>query len=136
MHVSEFKVLVKCDHVKKLKVATTTKSGTFEVEIPSDQTKGTASTASVNCEAKLLGGPIKVYVSNKNMVSKIVKDKDTYRVSSPLSFSISCPSSLMKNGKCQTGLDSSKTVDLPLPREWGLAPSSYYVPFIPIIGVP
>ncbi|RZB76524.1 hypothetical protein D0Y65_034816, partial [Glycine soja] len=31
---------------------------------------------------------------------------------------------------------SSKSFDLPLPREWGLAPSSFYVPFFPIIGIP
>ncbi|KAL5765461.1 hypothetical protein ACOSP7_016078 [Xanthoceras sorbifolium] len=137
---SGIKVLVKCDHVKKLAVATTKSSGSFEVELPSDTTGKSSSTSPhLNCHAKLLGAPLKLYVSNKNMVSKIVKDRksNSYKVSTPLAFSISCPSTLMKNGKCgatSNVIGSSKTADLPLPREWGLAPSSYYVPFFPIIG--
>lgn len=138
-HLSDFKVLVKCEHVKKLAVATTKGSGSFEVELPSDNTK--SGPTHLNCHAKLLGAPVKLYVSKKNMVSKIVKDKksNSYKVSTPLAFSISCPSSLMKDGKCgatNNVIGSSKTVDLPIPREWGLAPSSYYVPLFPIIGIP
>ncbi|KAK4856710.1 hypothetical protein QYF36_020381 [Acer negundo] len=138
---SGIKVLVKCNHVKKLAMATTKSSGSFEVELPSDTTKSSP-TQHHSCHAKLFGAPVKLYASNKNIMSKIVKDNksaNSYKISTPLAFSISCPSTLMKNGKCGTidnVVGSSKTVDLPLPPEWGLAPSSYYVPFFPIVGIP
>lgn len=129
---SDIKVSVMCVGMKRLAVATTENDGFFKVELPSHQTK-----PSKSCLAKLLGGPVQLYVSRKNQVSQIIKDKEqnSYTLSTPLSFSTSCP----HNTKCKTAkpVGSSKTVDLPLPPEWGLAPSSYYVvPFFPIIGIP
>ncbi|TKY67053.1 Pollen Ole e 1 allergen/extensin [Spatholobus suberectus] len=129
--LSDIKVSVRCDGVKNLAVATTENDGFFKVELPSDHTK-----PSVNCLAKLLGGSVQLYVSRKNQVSQIIKDKEqnSYTISTPLSFRTSCPQDTKCKGGKQVG--SSKTVDLPLPPEWGLAPSSYYVPFFPIIGIP
>ncbi|KAJ8750072.1 hypothetical protein K2173_013987 [Erythroxylum novogranatense] len=128
---SGVKIQVKCGRVNKL--ATTGTDGSFDVEFP----VRTSSETPKNCVAKLLGGPTKLYASRQNVVSKIVRshDSNSYTISSPLAFSTTCLSS---SGKCGGGQDigSSKTVDLPLPREWGLAPSSYYVPFLPIIGIP
>ena len=125
---------MKCEGVKKLAVATTEDDGSFKVDLPSDHTK--PSPSSVNCLAKILGGPVQLYASRKNQVSQILKGKEqnSYIISTPLSFLTSCP----KNTKCKGGnqVGSSKTVDLPLPPEWGLAPTSYYVPFVPIIGIP
>ncbi|KAE8734830.1 putative Integrase, catalytic region [Hibiscus syriacus] len=125
---SGIKVAVKCDKVKKLATATTDENGAFKVELPP---------TSVDCLAKLLGGPNNLYGKNKNLVSKVVKvshDVNSYTISTPLAFSTSCP--LASIGAKSCGVGSSKTVDLPVPPEWGLAPSSYYVPFIPIIGIP
>ncbi|GJR87764.1 hypothetical protein Tco_0211775 [Tanacetum coccineum] len=125
-------ILVKCDHVKNSVMATTNEHGAFETQLPSS-----------NCQAKILGGPKQLYVSRKNMITSImnVHETDSYTTSQPLSIYTSCP--LSKNGKCGTQNDavgrnigSSKTIDVPLPKEWGLAPSSYYVPFLPIIGIP
>ncbi|ESW04446.1 hypothetical protein PHAVU_011G095400 [Phaseolus vulgaris] len=125
--LSDVKVSVKCDGVKKLGVATTENDGSFKVELPSD--KG-------NCLAKVLGGPVQLYVSGKDQISEIVKGKEqnSYTISTPLIFRTSCPPRTSCKGGTKVG--SSKTVDLPLPPEWGLAPSSYYVPFFPIIGIP
>ncbi|KAG4385428.1 hypothetical protein AAZX31_12G086800 [Glycine max] len=107
--------------------------GSFKVDLPLDHTKPSSVK---NCLAKLLGGPVQLYVSRENQVSQIIKGKEqnSYTISTPLSFRTSCP----LNTKCKAGkkVGSSKTVDLPLPPEWGLAPSSYYVPFFPIIGIP
>lgn len=119
---------MKCEGVKKLAVAATEYDGSFKVELPSDHT---------SCLAKLLGGPVQLYASRQNQVSQIIKGKEqnSYTISTPLSFMTSCP----QNTKCKAvkkQFGSSKTVDLPLPPEWGLAPSSYYVPVFPIIGVP
>ncbi|KAE9593118.1 hypothetical protein Lal_00029206 [Lupinus albus] len=130
--LSDIKVLVKCEGARNLAVATTEDDGSFKVNLPSDNTKP----YSLSCHAKIGGGKVQLYVSRKNQVSQIVKDKEknSYTISTPLSFLTSCP----KNTKCKTlnGVGSSKTVDLPLPPEWGLAPSSFYVPIIPIIGIP
>lgn len=108
---------MKCDKVVKLVEATTEHDGSFMVKLPTDSGK---------CLAQLVGGPEQLYASRKNMFSQIVKAKqpNMFTISTPLSFST------------KSNLGSSKTVDLPLPREWGLAPSSYYVPFFPIIGIP
>nr|ACU14606.1 unknown [Glycine max] len=132
---SGIKVSVKCEGVKNLAMATTEDKGFSQVDLPSDQTKP----PSVNCFTKLLGGPnTNLYASKKNLVSQIVKgkEKNTYTISTPLSFFTSCP----QNTECKAAnynqFGSSKTFDLPLPREWGLAPSSFYVPFFPIIGIP
>ncbi|KAE8656737.1 hypothetical protein F3Y22_tig00116997pilonHSYRG00256 [Hibiscus syriacus] len=122
------KVAVKCDKVKKLATATTQENGVFKVELPATST---------DCLAKLLGGPEQLYGKNKDLVSKVVKvshDANSYTISTPLAFTTSCPLASVDAKPC--GVSSSKTVDLPLPPEWGLAPSSYYVPFIPIIGIP
>ncbi|XP_059430383.1 uncharacterized protein LOC132163997 [Corylus avellana] len=132
---SGIKVGVKCDGVKKLAVADTEYDGSFEVELPSK-------TSPLNCHAKLLGGPIQLYASGKNVITKIIKsnsdDEETnsYTISTPLSYSTSCPTADHAKCRAVNKFGSSKTVDLPLPREWGLAPSSYYVPFVPIIGIP
>ncbi|XP_020238165.1 uncharacterized protein LOC109817346 [Cajanus cajan] len=130
---SGMKVSVKCEGVKKVAVATTEDNGFFKVKLPSDQTNPPSS----NCFAKLVGGPDQVYASNKDQLSQIVKgnDKNTYTISTPLTFFTSCP----QNTECNKDANvfaSSKTFDLPLPPEWGLPPSSYYVPFFPIIGIP
>ncbi|MED6207685.1 hypothetical protein PIB30_038074 [Stylosanthes scabra] len=123
-HFSDIRVSVKCQGVNKLAMATTEDDGSFKVALPSSSVNNN------NCIAKILGGPVQLYASRKNQVSEIVKGKDQNicTISAPLSFMTSRPN------KKQLG--SSKTVDLPLPPEWGLAPSSYYVPFIPIIGIP
>lgn len=141
--VSDIKVLVKCSQVKKLAVATTAEDGAFETELPSDNT-ATEAPSPLNCQTKILGGPTQLYASTKNMVSETAKAHDSadsyYTISTPLNFYTSCPVSEKEDAKCgaphNEDLGSSKTVDMPLPREWGLAPSSYYVPFMPIIGIP
>nr|ACU14977.1 unknown [Glycine max] len=132
--LSDIKVSVRCDGVKKLALATTENDGSFKVDLPLDHTKPSSSVN--NCLAKLLGGPVQLYVSRENQVSQIIKGKDqnSYTISTSLSFRTSCPLTTKCKGGKQVG--SSKTVDLPLPPEWGLAPSSYYVPFFPIIGIP
>lgn len=128
---SDIKVTVKCEGVKNLAMTTTEEDGSFKVNLPSDNTK-----TSMNCLAKLLGGPIQLYAKKQNQVSQVIKGKEenSYIISSPLSFLISCPQNT--NCKATKPIGSSKTIDLPLPPEWGLAPSSYYVPFVPIIGIP
>ncbi|KAF5744886.1 putative Pollen Ole e 1 allergen and extensin family protein [Tripterygium wilfordii] len=127
---SGIKILVKCDKVKKLSMANTKEDGSFAVDLPSESTK-----TPLNCLAKLVGGPSALYASKKGVVSQIVRadgeNSGFYAISTPLAFSTKCPSKVMK-----CGVGSSKTVDLPLPPEWGLAPSSYYIPFVPIIGIP
>lgn len=128
---------MKCDGVKKLAMADTEHDGSFEVELPS----GTSKSSPLNCQAKLLGGPVQLYASRKNVISKIIKadqEPNSYTISTPLSFSTSCPAA--DHAKCKAAMNkqfgSSKNVDLPLPPEWGLAPSSYYIPYFPIIGIP
>ncbi|XP_065865381.1 uncharacterized protein [Euphorbia lathyris] len=119
-------VSVKCENVKKLATTTTKSEGSFEVDLP---TTSTSTSTPLNCLAKLMGGTTQIYATNKNMVSKIVKkDDSSYTISTPLAFSTS--------SKTLNGINESKTIDLPLPKEWGLAPSSYYIPFFPIIGIP
>ncbi|KAL5056252.1 hypothetical protein RYX36_036934 [Vicia faba] len=129
--LSDIKVSVKCEGVKTLAMTATEKDGSFKANLPSYHTK-----TSTNCLAKLLGGPTQLYTKKQNQVSQITKGKEenTYTISTPLSFMISCP----KNTNCKAAkpVGSSKTVDLPLPPAWGLAPSSYYLPFVPIIGIP
>ncbi|XP_059627682.1 uncharacterized protein LOC132270523 [Cornus florida] len=131
--LSDIKVLVKCSQVKKLGMASTKKDGSFETELPVD-----TSLPSTNCLAKVIGGPTQIYASRESMVSQIVKsgEPNSFTISSPLNFYTSCPIKGAKCGAQNTEFGSSKTVDLPIPREWGLAPTSYYVPFLPIIGIP
>lgn len=128
---------MKCAQVKKLATATTEENGSFKVEFPSDTSKTTPTP--LNCLAMLLGGPSQLYAWKKNLVSNVVKahELNCYTISTPLVFSTSCPLA-SKDAKCgaPNQIGSSKTFDLPLPPEWGLAPSSYYIPFFPIIGIP
>lgn len=130
--ITGIRVLVKCDRVKKLSMAITDGNGAFRTDLPSNAPTLAAPT-SPNCLAKLVGGPTQLYAWKKNMFSKIVitqgDDESTYALESPLSFSKSCP------GKCES-VGSSKTIDLPVPPEYGLPPTSYYTPFFPIIGIP
>ncbi|KAM7496949.1 hypothetical protein LguiA_021363 [Lonicera macranthoides] len=136
-HFSGIMVLVKCSRVKNATIATTKPDGSFEAKLPSH-------TLSSNCRARILGASNQLYGSTKNMVRTIVKARgskpESYAISKPLEFYKKCP---LKAGNCgpkKIGLGSSKTIDIPLPREWGLAPSSYYVtPFLPVIaftGIP
>ncbi|KAL9677612.1 hypothetical protein QQ045_005845 [Rhodiola kirilowii] len=130
---SGIEVAVKCDKVEKINKVSTESDGSFSMELPSQIS---SPAASQTCLAMLVGGPSQLYVSKSNTVSKITPTKTTlnepnsYTTSTPLVFYTIRPSSL----KSQVG--SSKTIDIPLPPEWGLAPSSYYVPFFPIIGIP
>ncbi|CAA2981732.1 uncharacterized protein LOC111381278 [Olea europaea var. sylvestris] len=134
--LSAIQVLVKCANVKKLAAAYTEEDGTFETELPSD------SSASPKCLAKIMAGPHQLYTSRKNSVSTIVKADGSgyYTTHKSLNFYKSCPLTLKNNGKCiaasNKDFGASKIVDLPLPREWGLAPTSYYFPYLPIIGIP
>ncbi|KAF8397931.1 hypothetical protein HHK36_016857 [Tetracentron sinense] len=131
--LSGIRVLVKCDKVKKLAVATTEEDGSFKAELPSASPS--------NCLAKLAGGPKQLYSSKKSLVSKIVKthESNSYTISTPITFSTSYPSKTkipLSSSSATSEFGSSEFADLPLPPEWGLAPSSYYIPFIPIIGIP
>lgn len=130
---SGIKILVKCDGVKKSSMVKTKNDGSFEAELPEDISKSGAK--ALSCLAKLLGGPKQLYASKKMMASKIIDthDSESLTIATPLAFYTSCPS---KTNQASCKFASSKTVDLPLPPEWGLAPSSYYIPFFPIIGIP
>ncbi|KAG7950526.1 hypothetical protein I3843_13G117800 [Carya illinoinensis] len=137
---SGIKVLVKCDKVKKLAMATTEDDGSFEVKLPSDSTDiSKSSDLPMNCHAKLLGGPTQLYSSRKSMVSRIIETHEkpnSYTISTPLSFYSACPTTYAKC-KDMNKLGSSKTINLPLPPEWGLAPPSFYIPCFPIVtGIP
>lgn len=139
--VAGIMVLVKCDGVKKLATAATEDDGSFEVELPSGGASKTSPRPSVKCYAKLLGGPTQLYVSRKDAVSKIIethKPASSFTISTPLSFSTSCPTTKeFEKWRATNKFASSKNFDLPLPPEWGLAPSSYYIPYYPIItGIP
>ncbi|XP_051134063.1 uncharacterized protein LOC127253486 [Andrographis paniculata] len=147
--LSGVQVLVKCEQTKKAgTVAYTQVDGAFETEVGLD--KG-------ECMAKIMGGPEQLYYvgTRKNDASfQVAKSEKltattTKIIPEAIPFYKSCPT----EGKCgdkkemngdsngnggnkEGSYDSSKTVYLPLPRQWGLAPSSYYVPFFPIIGIP
>lgn len=125
-------VLVKCDKVKKLSMTYTEEDGAFQTELPSD---GPKSASPSNCMAKIMGGPYQLFTQMSNSVAQITKSNQEFTTSKPLSFYKSCPVKA-KCGNKDMGFASSKTVDLPLPREWGFAPTSYYIPFVPIIGIP
>ncbi|KAH0660788.1 hypothetical protein KY290_029147 [Solanum tuberosum] len=130
--LSGIKVSVKCSQVKTLTMATTEEDGFFETKLPFTPTN--------KCYAKILGGPNQLFISRKETDPNIVKsqeDDNSYTISNPLKFYTKCPSSNKNaNGKCNDEFGSSKTIDLPVPKEWGIAPTSYYVPFLPIIGIP
>ncbi|CAK9141311.1 unnamed protein product [Ilex paraguariensis] len=133
--LSGIKVQVKCGQRTRLAMATTEADGSFQTDLP---VESPTSPASFDCLARILGGPNQLYTSRKDMVTTIVKSQESDQsctISKPLSFYASCP----KDGKCAakgSEFGSSKTIDLPLPKEWGMAPSSYYIPFLPIIGIP
>ncbi|KAG9459078.1 hypothetical protein H6P81_003586 [Aristolochia fimbriata] len=128
-------VAVKCSKENNLAYAVTDEKGLFQAELP---LSSFSTSSAPNCLAMILGGTKQLCGHKKSLVSKIVKAKnsDSYIVSTPLSVLPKCPSPPSK-GSSSPGFKSSKTVDLPLPPEWGLAPTSYYInPFIPIIGIP
>jgi hypothetical protein len=58
------------------------------------------------------------------------KEENNYIISNTLSYMISSP----KNTSCKSAklVGSSKSIDIFLQPSWGLAPSSYYVPFVPM----
>ncbi|KAG9128962.1 hypothetical protein Leryth_014741 [Lithospermum erythrorhizon] len=135
------KVQVKCDHVKKLSTSTTEQDGSFKIDdLPADHP------SSIDCIAKIIGAPNQLYISRRNQYSTIVKvlgdDKHYYyTLFKPLNFYKSNPYEQNRNTKNIIGgknsqFGSSKTFDVPVPREWGIAPTSYYFPFVPIIGIP
>ncbi|GMH12669.1 hypothetical protein Nepgr_014510 [Nepenthes gracilis] len=132
------KVLIECDQVKKQSTATTEHDGSFKAELPS---RLPALHPATDCQARLLGGSDQLYASSKNMASQIIKagkQTTTYTTATPLTVGESC-SSVGKHAKCGARLpdfDSSKTIDLPIPAEFGLPPTSYYIPLFPIIGIP
>lgn len=140
--VSGIKVLVKCDKVKKLSTATTRDTGYFETELPSAPTAIPSSA----CLATVLGGTRQLYATRTGIASKIVRAQDgsgrSYlTTSTPLTVSTTGPfekkaSSPVDRTGDKAEFGSSKTVNLPVPSEWGLAPTSYYLPFVPIIGIP
>ncbi|KAG8371156.1 hypothetical protein BUALT_Bualt13G0057400 [Buddleja alternifolia] len=136
--LSGIQVLVKCDKVKKLAMAYTEEDGTFNTELPSDSEETKPTNYPSNCVAKIMGGPHQLYTSTKDsliQISKANKVDHFMTTSKPLNFYKSCP----LEGKCvakDIKFGSSKTVNLPVPREWGLPPTSYYIPYVPIIGIP
>lgn len=110
-------------------MTTTEEDGSFETNLPFTPTN--------KCHAKIFGGPKQLFVSRKDINPTVVnsqEDANSYTISNPLKFYTRCP--LSNNGKCHDEFGSSKTIDLPIPKEWGLAPTSYYVPIMPIIGIP
>lgn len=151
--ISGVTVALKCNKGKKLAYALTDEKGFFQAELPLSPS---SSSSSPNCLARLLGGPKKLCSFKKNLVSKIVKakDHDAYTISTPFTTFSTCPPNHSsyaskakdpkiadtraygKSGGENGEFKSSKTVDLPLPPEWGFPPTSYYTPFIPIIGIP
>ncbi|KAI9107638.1 hypothetical protein K1719_021301 [Acacia pycnantha] len=134
-YLSEIKVSVKCENVRKVTVATTEEDGSFKVNLPIRDPKN-HTPSNINCVAKLLGGPNQLYASEKDKVSLIVKgtEPNTYTISKPLGFLTSCPKITVCEAAKEFG--ASETFNIPLPPEWGLAPSSYFIPFFPIIGIP
>ena len=91
---------------------------------------------SMNCLAKLLGGPEQLYAHKHNMVSELVKSKHDTKVlttSNPLSFSLSCPKPTGDNVGNMIG--DSNTVNFPGTGGFGFPPASFF-PFLPIIGIP
>ncbi|KAL6005330.1 hypothetical protein ACLOJK_005895 [Asimina triloba] len=133
--LSGVKLAVKCDRDQRMAFALTDENGSFKAQLPLSSSREQASSEASNCLAMILGGPRQLCSSKKAMSTKIIKahGSDSFTTDAPLTFSITCPSKTKNNP-----VESSKTIDLPLPPEWGLPPtSSYlYVPFFPIIGVP
>lgn len=130
--ISGIKISLKCKQAKQLTVTYTNKDGSFKTALPKEIS---ASTASPNCVASVLGGPEQLYTKTKDMITNIIKVQDSYTISNPLSFYKSCP---LSHGKCRAtgGIEASKTFGLPPPGEWGFPPTAPYIPFFPIIGIP
>ncbi|XP_042510553.1 uncharacterized protein LOC122085979 [Macadamia integrifolia] len=139
------RVLVGCDGVKKMAMAVTDDNGHFRTELPRDS----SSKSSTKCLAKLLGGPKQLCSSRKTLVYNVVEadhGKNSFTIAKPLAFFTSC-STNTKAKTQSTPLDEMtktfttdfgpfKTINIPLPSEWGLAPTSDYIPIMPIIGIP
>ncbi|XP_058087785.1 uncharacterized protein LOC131234821 [Magnolia sinica] len=142
--LSGIKLAVKCNQDQRLAFAITEDNGFFQAQLP--LASSSHSSQSPKCLAMILGGPQQLCSSKKALTSKIIRahDSNSYTTSSPLTFSTTCPLKDPKAKKTIQGAKKggpkptfeSKTIDLPLPPEWGMAPSSYYVPFFPIIGIP
>ncbi|XP_042475738.1 uncharacterized protein LOC122057633 [Macadamia integrifolia] len=142
--LSGIRVLVGCERAKKLVMAVTDDNGHFKTKLPWGSSK-----SSTKCLAKLLGGPKQLCSYKKNIVSHIVEahDSNSYTIATPLAFFTSCSSNAKAKMNQSSPFDvrtrtismnfgPSKTIDLPLPPALGLVPSSYYLPFFPIIGIP
>ncbi|XP_019173650.1 PREDICTED: uncharacterized protein LOC109169249 [Ipomoea nil] len=144
-HLSGVKVSVKCGGEKNMAMATTEEDGSFETTVVLPSSKSPSSV--VSCSAKILGATRQLYIPMKACESKVVvraaageSDHSRHYImttSEPLRFYTKCPNAKCVGGGGGGSIGGSKTVDLPLPREWGLPPTSYYyLPFIPIIGIP
>ncbi|XP_010421032.1 PREDICTED: uncharacterized protein LOC104706531 [Camelina sativa] len=128
---SGIRVLVKCDGEKKQITAMAASDGSFLTVLPAAYKKG-----SMNCLAKLLGGPEQLYAHKHNLVSELVMSKHDSKVlttSNPLPFSLSCPKPTEDNVGNMIG--DSKTVNFPGAGGFGFPPASFF-PFLPIIGIP
>lgn len=128
-------IAVKCNRVKNITVAITKVNGSFETRLPFEASNDSEAAAS-NCVAKLVGGPHQLYAARKDMASTVIKatNSNFFTIATALKFS-----TCKQNRKCKAikeFMADSKTIDLPLPPEWGLPPSSYYLPVLPIIGIP
>lgn len=123
------RVILKCNKVKNHSVSYTEKDGSFEAKLPSDENLKEGSPS--NCTAWIAGGPQQLYVSAEDSAVLVVEAGGQLTTSKPLGFY----KTRSVEGKDMM-FGSSKTLDLPMPREWGLTPSSYYIPFFPIIGIP
>ncbi|KAF8098908.1 hypothetical protein N665_0256s0038 [Sinapis alba] len=129
---SGVKVLLKCDDEKKPITTMAASDGSFRSMVPTADRK-----RSMNCFAKLLGGPEQLYAHKHNMVSELVlKSKHDTKVlttSNPLSFSLSCPKPTGDDVGNMIG--DLKTVNFPGTGGFGFPPASFF-PFLPIIGIP
>ncbi|GAB4824658.1 hypothetical protein Ancab_007530 [Ancistrocladus abbreviatus] len=133
-------VTIQCDKVKKMAITSTEHNGSFEAQLPTDFSLPPTS----NCQAKVLGGPKQLYALEENKGSKIITKQgktNVYTTLAPLIVAESC-TSFRKYGRCSSpdgNLGSSKTINLPVPPEFGLPPTSFYIPIFPIfpiIGIP
>lgn len=131
--------MVKCKSVKNLTIAITEADGSFETSLPSDVASMDfeAASSSPKCIAKLVGGSHQLFASRKDMASTVIKETNSnfFTISSPLKFS-TCKQNIKCKAMKKEFTADSKTIDLPLPPEWGFPPTSYYLPVLPIIGIP
>ncbi|KAE8652846.1 uncharacterized protein LOC116402231 [Cucumis sativus] len=130
-------IMVKCERAKNLTIAITKADGSFETSLPSNMASE-AAPSSPKCIAKLLGGSHQLFASRKEMVSTIIKETNSkfFTIATALKFS-TCKE-ISRNCKAikKESVEDSKTFDFPLPPEWGFPPTSYYIPVLPIIGIP